>query len=1318
MATSRKDVELVIKARNEASKAIDTVAGALKFLATAQENVAAGGAEVGSSMAALKGAITAVQTAYGRIDKEADAAAAAFERQKARLAETQAEFAAVTAQIDAAKEALSRLRSQKGADFIGPVNVPALKAAEAAYRELQSQASRLASNIGRQETAIEGARSALQQLGSTAIAAEQALDGVGTPEQRAAVLAHAEAFARAERQAEQYRKEIARLAADEAARRNDQFFGISGRPVNSARESAAVFEEAARTEEQMAGAAAELRARLDPLATIQARLNGEVAKARDLYRAGRITATELAKAEKLLATEADRAARAMAKGGARRGGFLGLQPHELTSLSYQVNDVFTQLASGTSLTQTLAQQGGQFFQIFQRQLGAALPSLAKFVPLIGAAVTAVLTMRAAMRRITDEQASRRAFAAVLAASADGADHQATALATAAHQVDLYGASLKDAREAVQEFLKAGVRDDQLERFGRAALDMARVFKVQLPEAVKQTAAAFTGGYEAVKRLDDSLNFLTAAERDHIKAMFDSGNAAGARTEAFRIYQRQMNEAAEKALGPWSKAFRDLGSAWHSFVNFLSDTPLIRGAVKTMQDLATAAERVAAALPGAQGRTGDPLSAELKAAQTELALMEGQKARARQRMIEITWRTAGRAPNADQEAAFTLQLKPLTAKIEAARAKVAALTKQIADAGAAADTINPDDQARLKARAEELDRIERERVGTIGDVTDARKVSLAGERAYQDAIRETGDIAVAAARKQLAIDQEVERQRKALNFSRVASKIIGAESSGDPTAKNGASTATGLGQFVEKTWLELFRKHFPTQAADMTEKQILALRRDGERSKQLVELYARENADVLQKAGKAVTEANLYLAHFLGPQGAVKVLSAKATASVSKLLSPDAIAANPTILKGKTAGQVISFAQAKVGRSDEERARQDSRAAVQEQLTADAREFNKVLDDQNAARREEAAALAALADQEKLTIEQKYAAQKAAEIAVALHKAEALALEHNQVLSAARRQEISETVGALFELQHAEAKANEILRQKREVISDTIGLEQQRKALLQQLQFALSQGDRDAVVSLRDQIEAIRLKLVEAVPQALALAHALGDERAVAALQGVVLTIQTLREQILSARQANDMLAYGLVSSFDQAVQAIGEGKNAIESMANSFRAFAADFLRQMAMMILRTQLLKLLSSAFGGANGGVGGAIAGAVNKLAAGSNHRGGLAGSGPKRFVPAAAWANMVRYHNGGIAGLKPNEVPTILERGEEILTKGDARHRANGGLSPAAPPQAVKIVNLFDAADVVSAALNTTDGERAVLNVVKRNGAAVRNAIGVAG
>jgi hypothetical protein len=143
------------------------------------------------------------------------------------------------------------------------------------------------------------------------------------------------------------------------------------------------------------------------------------------------------------------------------------------------------------------------------------------------------------------------------------------------------------------------------------------------------------------------------------------------------------------------------------------------------------------------------------------------------------------------------------------------------------------------------------------------------------------------------------------------RVIGAESSGNPNAENPLSTATGLGQFIESTWIEQFKKVFPSQAQTMSREAILAMRTDAATSRALIENYAKENAAVLQKAGVSVNDAALYLAHFLGPAGAVSVLKAAAGTPLSSLLSPAQIAANQRLLGGgQTAGGLISSVQSR------------------------------------------------------------------------------------------------------------------------------------------------------------------------------------------------------------------------------------------------------------------------------------------------------------------------------------------------------------------------------------------------------------------------
>lgn len=144
------------------------------------------------------------------------------------------------------------------------------------------------------------------------------------------------------------------------------------------------------------------------------------------------------------------------------------------------------------------------------------------------------------------------------------------------------------------------------------------------------------------------------------------------------------------------------------------------------------------------------------------------------------------------------------------------------------------------------------------------------------------------------------------------KVVGVESGGNPTAKNPNSTATGAGQFIESTWLSMMGKYRPDLVKGKTEAQILALRNNPELSKAMTAKYAEENGAALRKANLPVNDGTLYLAHFAGSGGAQKLLKANPNASAEAILGSEAAAANGNIIKGKTAGQVISWAAKQVG----------------------------------------------------------------------------------------------------------------------------------------------------------------------------------------------------------------------------------------------------------------------------------------------------------------------------------------------------------------------------------------------------------------------
>jgi hypothetical protein len=119
-----------------------------------------------------------------------------------------------------------------------------------------------------------------------------------------------------------------------------------------------------------------------------------------------------------------------------------------------------------------------------------------------------------------------------------------------------------------------------------------------------------------------------------------------------------------------------------------------------------------------------------------------------------------------------------------------------------------------------------------------------------------------------------------------------------------------------------------------------------------------------------------------------------------------------------------------------------------------------------------------------------------------------------------------------------------------------------------------------------------------------------------------------------------------------------------------FKGLVASILEDLAVLHFRNAVLgpiaNALSSAFGGWGGG----------SATAAVSHAGGMVGiSGHSRRVPALAFASAPRMHSGGWAGLRPDEVPTILQRGERVLS----RREVAAGTQSAGPQRLEISVNV---------------------------------------
>jgi hypothetical protein len=131
------------------------------------------------------------------------------------------------------------------------------------------------------------------------------------------------------------------------------------------------------------------------------------------------------------------------------------------------------------------------------------------------------------------------------------------------------------------------------------------------------------------------------------------------------------------------------------------------------------------------------------------------------------------------------------------------------------------------------------------------------------------------------------------------RIVRAESSGNPNAKNPSSSATGLAQFKNKTWVEQIKHYRPDLAAWWgSDEAIKAQRADPNLQQEMAARYAEENARALERAKFAVNDRNLYLAHHFGATGATDILSAENQDPyklATDVLSDAAVRANPNVI---------------------------------------------------------------------------------------------------------------------------------------------------------------------------------------------------------------------------------------------------------------------------------------------------------------------------------------------------------------------------------------------------------------------------------------
>ncbi|SDX86221.1 phage tail tape measure C-terminal domain-containing protein [Roseicitreum antarcticum] len=188
----------------------------------------------------------------------------------------------------------------------------------------------------------------------------------------------------------------------------------------------------------------------------------------------------------------------------------------------------------------------------------------------------------------------------------------------------------------------------------------------------------------------------------------------------------------------------------------------------------------------------------------------------------------------------------------------------------------------------------------------------------------------------------------------------------------------------------------------------------------------------------------------------------------------------------------------------------------------------------------------------------------------------------------------------------------------------------------------------------------------AAARAAGAAAAEGAEQAATGWSAVT---AALADYAAKARDIGGDIGQTLVGAFQSAENAVA---TFVKTGKLDFRDLVTSMIADLAKLAARRFILGPIANALSGALGGAGGLFADIL--------HAGGTVGSpGPGRMVPAMAFAGAPRMHSGGWAGIKPDEVPAILQRGERVLSRREA---AGYGKGQSAAPNISVTINARDA------------------------------------
>ena len=276
----------------------------------------------------------------------------------------------------------------------------------------------------------------------------------------------------------------------------------------------------------------------------------------------------------------------------------------------------------------------------------------------------------------------------------------------------------------------------------------------------------------------------------------------------------------------------------------------------------------------------------------------------------------------------------------------------------------------------------------------------------------------------------------------------------------------------------------------------------------------------------------------------------------------------------------------------------------------------------------------------------------------------------------------ELVRSLINTEVAHAQLGELQTKFSQAISEMRAEEQSTQARLDTGEISSSQAEEE-IVTVREQQLTQMQKLIQRTRQ---LAKETQNPAIIQALKAMEREYANAADQV---NEISDKIQDNLKNSIGQGLIDLADGAKNLKEVFRDMAASVLKMLQEIAAKKIATQIVTTAATLF-----------------------HSGGIVGAGGTiRAIHPALIGAAPRYHAGGIAGLAPGEVPAILERGEEVLTRDDPRHVGNMQGQAAGSLKTI----IIDDRDSVGDYMSSAAGEKVQIETIRRNSGVIKRILG---